>query len=219
MTGYIGSIKIVHTQGRRARETTEKNIVAHVQVYRPDLSHTRHPFTILQYAARDMRQDLYTRPAVMKRKHGDDMPTNTPRGGSIMPDGCRTVGNRDVPAVFLVYVAHHLPEQPTVNRCVFKPVYTYMIMYHLMNDDVFEFSFGKVETSTYAKHKIIANDFTEHGPALLERAGTEKSPCLAQADRKPWQPTIKDKPVELIELTLYIRYCRYHVDFAIEPCR
>lgn len=73
-----------------------------------------------------------------------------------------------VSAISCVYVLHHLPEQRPVSTLVLQSVDKYIIMYHLMNDNVLKLIFRQIEMSAYTESEIRIYGSAVPCPSALE---------------------------------------------------
>ena len=93
---------------------------------------------------------------------------------------------------------------------------TYIIMYHLVNDRVFEFTFAQINLRADLQFEIIILHSSAQTPAPLKRTHAHKSPCMTKPDGQLRQLPAKHLCVELFKSFPYKWNCRFHLNEYIE---
>ena len=117
------------------------------------------------------------------------------------------VGYAQIPAEFGVNFIHYLPENLSVCRGVFELVKSDIVVYHLMDDDVFHLTFGQVQSGVDTKFEIILLYTAIWLSACTIYTLSQECLGIAQYNGNIWQFSTKNLTIELIKFFLYKESC------------
>ena len=157
----------------------------------------------------DARQDLDSDAAVIEPDAGDDLPDRLLRGGAC-PLQRAAVGNGDVSAELFVDGLHPRPEKAAVRRRVLLLLRQDFIVDHLVEQDVFQLTFGKIVLCADPDAEIVVFDFPEQEPPFFVGTGAQAAHGAAQPERNRRERISEAGVVKRFETALEERNRRNH---------
>lgn len=133
----------------------EVRVVTHVELYVTYFLACEYEIAISDYALTNSWENLDASTTIMEFHHGYYVPALTGIHKLLPLLGSALVSDGDMPAEARVYITHHLPKDLSVSTRILNAVVVYIIMYHLMNDSIFDFGFGQIHSCTYPEAEII----------------------------------------------------------------
>lgn len=204
----------VHFQCLGARKTVEEAIVACVE---PDAGHLVqhfHPVVVEQDALAAAGQHLDATATILELHPCHHMPLLAAVCNLCRLSVCHSVRHGDVSAKPVVDVVHHLSKQAAMRRSVFQSVIRNIIMYHLMDDGIFQHPFRPVGIGADAQSEVVEYCRSAFVSFLFVGAGTEIGFGTTELNGDFGEFAGEYESVELSEFLLYIRYAYFDVHCA-----
>ncbi len=120
------------------------------------------------------------------------------------------VGDGYLAAMGGVDALHHRSEQRPVGGGVMKIAPPYIIMYHFMDDDVFETSFLDVHSGRDCQVAFLSVGIEKNIFSLMHK-NAEVGSCIGDTDWNIRQLPFEAKPVEMVESVFYVGDGRFHI--------
>lgn len=197
-------------EGGRVGKTVEVWVVAHEERNLRDSLVTKHRGSVCLDALTNARQHLQSLTAIGETNQGDDVPHLLRTVDLLLLLLRGTVGNSELSAKTLVDGFHHLAKDFAMGRGVFNPVYTDIVMYHLMDDGVLPLLFRQVEAGAELQPEVEELRAMKQRATLLCRTLSHEGPGSAQLQGRHGQRTAKHLGIEFLEPLGYEIYGWFH---------
>ena len=175
----------MHLERRGIGKTIKKSVMRHIQRHMRHILVRTNVLIIIKDALRFPRQHLYPHTTIPKSHHCNNTIARTTINQPFTLTLRRTMRNRNLPTKPLINIIHQTPKKPPMRTCVTPLMNTNIIMYHLMNNRVFELTFAQIKTLTNPQFEIIMLHSPTQKPTTFKRAHTHKSPRTTKLYGQP----------------------------------